>query len=400
MLIVTGAWSWVVGIMFMLGVADGPTPLLVWPAGPMEVHAAFREPIAVPDGLVGKPIVYKTETGFEGTLAIAAARLLAGGRTLVMFTDPHSSPSRFTPPGMPSYDLRGVEAAWSADEEDRPSVKTWLPTIDTQAARKATEGSAEHDRLFQSLTKPGRLTIKAQLVLKPGKRTVRFLANVPIAVELSNSQGQGLSVSFDVDAADFPETLTLVVPTGATAPVLKAAESGQPLPAGSLQMPWAPAPPPLSTAPFEPPYPLEGGDSARGETIFFGETSKCSVCHKIQGKGGDVGPALDRPRQRDRAWLFRAIAAPGDEVRPDYVAYTIATEDGRVSVGTVRAEGAESIRVFDTDGKSTVFQRSEIQMFQPGSTSIMPVGLAGAIGEAGIRDLLAFLMADRPEPSR
>ena len=45
----------------------------------------------------------------------------------------------------------------------------------------------------------------------------------------------------------------------------------------------------------------------------------------------------------------------------------------------------------DTDAKSTVVRRDEIEEFRPSSTSIMPVGLAGALGDGPLRDLLAFL---------
>ncbi|MFO0960702.1 MAG: c-type cytochrome [Isosphaeraceae bacterium] len=388
-------FAWLLMCGFLPASADEPTPSIVWPAGPMEVRAAFPKPIPEMN-LVGKAITFRTEPGFEGTLGIAAVKRLDEGRTLALFTDPHAAPAKFTPPGMPSYDLSGVEASWSEGQDEEPRSKTWLPGLDTAAVRKATAGSVEHDRLFASLAKPGRLALKAQLAMKPGKQAIQIFANVPIEAEMGNLNGKGQVISFDFEATEFPEELTLIVPTGDPVPVLKATAGAQPLPPGSLLLPWAPPPPPSSDAPFEPPYKLEGGDPAGGEKLFFAESSKCSVCHKVGGKGGDVGPNLDRPRRRDLAWLFRSIAAPGDEVRPDYVAYTIATEDGRVAVGTVRAEGADTIRVLDTEGKATDFKRSEIQLMRPGSTSIMPVGLAGAIGEAGMRDLLAYLMADRP----
>jgi putative heme-binding domain-containing protein len=73
------------------------------------------------------------------------------------------------------------------------------------------------------------------------------------------------------------------------------------------------------------------------------------------------------------------------------VAYTVALKDGRVLVGIVRTEGADSIRVTDTDAKTTVIHRAEIEEFRPSATSIMPVGLMGTLGEGPLRDLLSFL---------
>ena len=73
-------------------------------------------------------------------------------------------------------------------------------------------------------------------------------------------------------------------------------------------------------------------------------------------------------------------------INPDYVPYTIALKDGQVLAGTVRAEGADAIRVTDTEAKVTVVPRAEIEDLRASATSIMPVGLVGAIGEAKMRD--------------
>ena len=78
-------------------------------------------------------------------------------------------------------------------------------------------------------------------------------------------------------------------------------------------------------------------------------------------------------------------------IEPDFTTYTVATKDGQVMLGVVRAEGAAAIRVTDTNAKSTVVARTQIQEIRPSASSIMPVGLAAILGEAAIRDLIAFL---------
>ena len=52
--------------------------------------------------------------------------------------------------------------------------------------------------------------------------------------------------------------------------------------------------------------------------------------------------------------------------------------------------GDELIRVTDTNAKSTEIRRGQIQQIRPSGTSIMPVGLAAMLGDAAIRDLIAF----------
>jgi putative heme-binding domain-containing protein len=93
----------------------------------------------------------------------------------------------------------------------------------------------------------------------------------------------------------------------------------------------------------------------------------------------------------DRARIYREIESPSTVIHPDYRPYTVAAKDGRVVAGIVRAEGAEAIRVLDTTGTATLLQRDEVEEMSPSGTSIMPVGLVGVIGEAGMRDLMAYL---------
>src|SRR5207302_10149262 len=93
---------------------------------------------------------------------------------------------------------------------------------------------------------------------------------------------------------------------------------------------------------------LSGGDSARGQAIFSGLQARCEQCHAFRGRGGTVGPDLTEIGLKGRAEIYRDIAAPSAAIRPDYTSYTVATQDGRVIVGVVRAEGPDAIRVTDT----------------------------------------------------
>lgn len=96
--------------------------------------------------------------------------------------------------------------------------------------------------------------------------------------------------------------------------------------------------------------------------------------------------------------VYRDIAEPSAVIHPDYVPYTVALKDGQVLAGTVRAEGADALRVTNTDARTTTVNKSDVEELRPSATSIMPVGLTGAIGEAKMRDLMAFLMS--PPPAR
>src|SRR5207244_11626447 len=121
-------------------------------------------------------------------------------------------------------------------------------------------------------------------------------------------------------------------------------------------------------------------------------------CHTFSGRGGKVGPDLTDIGRKGRAEIYRDIAAPSAAIEPDYTSYTVATREGQVVVGVVRAEGADAIRVTDTNAHATIVRRGEIQEIRPSATSIMPPGLAAALGDAAVRDLIAFLVS--PQGSR
>jgi putative heme-binding domain-containing protein len=162
-----------------------------------------------------------------------------------------------------------------------------------------------------------------------------------------------------------------------------------------LLVPWA-AVPSVSSGPLEPPVPsLIGGDAKRGEALFFSEQARCSQCHAFRGRGVAVGPDLTNAGSKGKVAIYRSIAAPSAEISPEYVSYTVATREGKVLGGLVRAEGAETISVTDTSARTFIVRRDEIEQIRPSGTSIMPVGLSGVLGEAAVRDLVAFLGAGR-----
>ena len=108
-----------------------------------------------------------------------------------------------------------------------------------------------------------------------------------------------------------------------------------------------------------------------------------------------IGPDLSNLAGRDRAWVYQNIIEPSASIHPEYVSHTVALKDGRVAMGVVRAEGEGALKVSDIDAKQTVIPRADVEEIRPSASSIMPVGLLGAIGEERTRDLLAYLTAPK-----
>ncbi len=413
-----------------------PSPAAVWPAGPLELVMAFRGPADPPwtRSFIGKSIAYfdpvrtsggePSATAPLGALRIARAKLVDQGRTLLLATDPHPRVARYElvlgPPRESGqtfiYDLSGVEATWSAAKDDagaEPAWKGWWPDLDVEVTRRLTRGSAPHERGLAMIEQPGRLTLSTLLLLPPGETIVRIEANGAISdATLGDEQpvtdpGPARDGTHRVVIAahprDAPLFFSLVMETGKDGgpPVIRAAyargksERFQTIERQRFTVPWAPLAP-ASSSPIEVTVPdLAGGVAKRGEALFFSEQGRCSQCHAFGGRGGTVGPDLTSVGRKGKEQIYRSIAAPSAEIAPEYVPYTVAIRDGRVLAGVVRAEGADAIRVTDTGAKTTTLRRDEIDQIRPSGTSIMPVGLAGGLGEAGVRDLIAFLTSAR-----
>lgn len=136
------------------------------------------------------------------------------------------------------------------------------------------------------------------------------------------------------------------------------------------------------------------GDAAAGERVFFHlRGPRCYVCHRIDGRGGAIGPDLStigRSTTRDK--LIESILAPSKEIAPQFVTWRIVTSDGRIHTGAIVEEGPHStVTLADTQGKLEVLNRNAIEDRQALPTSIMPEKLHELMTYQEFRDLLAYL---------
>jgi putative heme-binding domain-containing protein len=406
------------------------TPVALWPAGPLEVRVAFDRPIDVAGAtaLVDKTIAFgprrlgeDSGASPQGTIRIAAASLADEGRTLVLATDPHPLDAVYQLKVPVSgrmlelaYVLSGVEASWTpAGESAQPAWSGWWPHVEPDIARTRTAGSAEHEAMFARLVQPGKLTLRTLIELPEGQAALRVECDAPFEATLggevsATATGSGGRHQAELGTESTGEPLELVVilttGVGGKSPSLRVRSlvkgQTQAVERKHLLVPWTPPPPPSPASATAPPFDLAGGDARRGEAVFFSEGAKCSSCHKVRGKGGDVGPDLSQLETKDPATLYRDIADPSATIDPSYLPYTVALKNGQVAAGLVRAEGGNAIRVLDVNAKATIVPRAQIEELRSSSTSIMPVGLAGGLGEDKVRDLIAFLRVRKDEPER
>lgn len=143
---------------------------------------------------------------------------------------------------------------------------------------------------------------------------------------------------------------------------------------------------------------LDGpADAQAGRRIFFHPQGPgCANCHRIDGRGHAVGPALARARGTDafsKRRLIEAILWPSKDIDPGYLPLQILTIDGRVASGIYFRHGGGVRQIINSQGEIESFDVADIEEIQPSNRSIMPDGLSSQMTTQELRDLLAYLLA-------
>ena len=129
------------------------------------------------------------------------------------------------------------------------------------------------------------------------------------------------------------------------------------------------------------------GDPAPGKKIF---TNSCGGCHRLFDNGGSLGPDLTGYDRKNISELVTNTVDPGAYVREGYLMYRIATEDGRILLGTVADRSGKSVTLNLLSGEKLTLREDQIteMVSQP---SMMPDNLLDRLDDQQVRDLFAYL---------
>jgi putative heme-binding domain-containing protein len=139
------------------------------------------------------------------------------------------------------------------------------------------------------------------------------------------------------------------------------------------------------------------GDPARGRALFFEpDGAGCARCHRARGAGGDIGPDLsDVGGKYERALLIESVLDPSRQIVEGYRSEVIATADGRIFSGLIRAQSDRELTLVDAEGRRHVVAKGDIEDRQSGATSLMPDGLTVGLSPSKFADLIAYLQTLR-----
>jgi putative heme-binding domain-containing protein len=142
---------------------------------------------------------------------------------------------------------------------------------------------------------------------------------------------------------------------------------------------------------------LEGpADPAAGRRIFFQpRLANCARCHRVDGRGQDIGPDLSAIGRTERRSILESILQPDNTVAPHYQVWGIVTADGKTHSGMLMKTVLDEYTYVDAKGTLFKLNTRDILESRPLTTSLMPTGLADLLTDQELRDLLAYLCSRR-----
>ena len=135
------------------------------------------------------------------------------------------------------------------------------------------------------------------------------------------------------------------------------------------------------------------GSPYRGEPIYL---QRCSACHRLLHKGGNVGPDLTNYQREDLSTLVPAIVDPGAGIREGFEMFLIMTKDGRSLNGFLADQDKEAVVLRPPGGGDLTLPRSSIREMKTVGRSLMPDKLLTGLNDQQLADLFAYLRISQP----
>jgi putative heme-binding domain-containing protein len=135
------------------------------------------------------------------------------------------------------------------------------------------------------------------------------------------------------------------------------------------------------------------GDPFKGRPLF---EKHCGICHQLWGEGNKVGPDLTGTDRKNREFLLSNIVDPSAVIRPEFVAYTVDTKDGRSLLGLIVEASPAAVTLLNAKNEKTVIPRTKIDEIRASPISLMPEKILDPLEDDEVRHLFAYIQGDGP----
>ncbi|MFO0879264.1 MAG: PVC-type heme-binding CxxCH protein [Gemmataceae bacterium] len=138
----------------------------------------------------------------------------------------------------------------------------------------------------------------------------------------------------------------------------------------------------------------EKADPVAGRVLY---AKMCGNCHLLFGEGGKIGPDLTGSQRRNPEYILTKVLDPGAAVPRDYQLAKFVTVQGRVLTGVVKQEN-DKVIVVQTPTEEVRILKADLETREQAGGSLMPEGQLTPLTDDQVRDLLAYLAAEKQVP--
>ena len=144
------------------------------------------------------------------------------------------------------------------------------------------------------------------------------------------------------------------------------------------------------------------GNVARGLKLFT-TTATCAKCHKVNGKGKEVGPDLSGiGRKLSRTALYESVLFPSAGISHNYESWVVALADGTVVTGLLISRTPDNVTIRNVEAIDRKMATGDIEELKKQTISLMPADLQKLMTAADLVDVVEYLVTLRKAlpPSR
>lgn len=128
----------------------------------------------------------------------------------------------------------------------------------------------------------------------------------------------------------------------------------------------------------------------KGQAIF---SVFCSMCHEINGSGGNIGPQLNGVGNWGARALCEKILDPNRNISKAFVTYTVKLKDGTVRSGLYRREEGQTLVFADQQGQEFMIEKDLISEQKESPFTLMPDHFRESIPDEDFKHLVAYLLS-------
>jgi len=140
-------------------------------------------------------------------------------------------------------------------------------------------------------------------------------------------------------------------------------------------------------------FALNGGNRQRGRKLFNEHpVLACVRCHKVDGEGGEAGPALDQiGAAQSRDYILESIVAPNAAIAKGFDAVFLTLKDGSSQAGSIASEDGTTLTLRPASGDQPIqIARANI-VKRESAPSSMPEIYGLILTRTELRDLVEYV---------